>query len=46
VEISKEGGKLIISPKKISLNELLEKVNTENMHESIETGASLGSEEW
>ncbi|AEJ20763.1 AbrB/MazE/SpoVT family DNA-binding domain-containing protein [Gracilinema caldarium] len=46
VEISEEEGKLVIIPKRISLNELLAKVTTENIHEAIETGFSVGNEEW
>ena len=46
VEISEEDGKLIITPKKNSLDELLSKVSVENMHETIETGASIVNEEW
>jgi len=46
VEIKEENGKLIIEPKKFSLVELLNQVNAENMQDSIETGASLGNEEW
>ena len=46
VEISEEEGKLVIIPIRISLNELLAKVTTENIHETIETGFSVGNEEW
>ena len=46
VEISEEGGKLIIIPKRNSLNDLLAKVTKENIHEAIETGFSVGNEEW
>jgi len=46
VEISEEQGKLVIKPKKNSLDELLAKVTTENTHEPIETGVSIGREEW
>ena len=46
VEISEEDGKLIIIPKRISLNELLAKVTNDNTHESFETGISVGNEEW
>ena len=46
VEILEEEGKLVIIPKRNSLNELLAKVTTENIHEAIETGFSVGNEEW
>ena len=46
VDISEENGKIIIIPKRISLEELLGKVTKENMHEAVETGISVGNEEW
>ncbi|OHD78589.1 MAG: multidrug transporter MatE [Spirochaetes bacterium RIFOXYC1_FULL_54_7] len=46
VEISEDEGRIVISPKKISLPELLSQVTTENIHEPEDTGASLGNEEW
>ena len=46
VEISEEEGKLIIIPKRNSLDFLLSKVTDENLHEAVETGVSLGNEEW
>jgi len=46
VEISEEEGKLVIIPKRNSLNELLARVTTDNLHESVETGLSVGNEEW
>jgi antitoxin MazE len=46
VEISEEEGRLVIIPKRNSLNELLAKVTTDNIHEAIETGLSIGNEEW
>ncbi|KGE73907.1 AbrB/MazE/SpoVT family DNA-binding domain-containing protein [Spirochaeta lutea] len=46
VEISEVDGKLVIVPKKNTLDELLSKVTTENLHESVETGKSVGNEEW
>jgi len=46
VDISEVDGKLIIVPKKSSLDELLAKVTPENIHESVETGTSIGNEEW
>lgn len=46
VDISEEGGKLVIVPKKNNLEELLEGVTGENMHKAVETGSSMGNEEW
>lgn len=46
VDIIEEEGKIVILPKKVSLNELLEKVTDENRHVSIETGNPVGKEEW
>ncbi len=46
VEMTKEHDKIIIAPKRERLDELLSMVTDENMHEPIETGASLGSEQW
>jgi len=46
VEISEEEGKLVIIPKRNSLNELLARVTTDNIHEVVETGLSVGNEEW
>jgi antitoxin MazE len=46
VDISEEDGKIVIIPNRISLEGLLAKVTEENLHESVETGISLGKEEW
>ena len=46
VDISEEEGRIVIIPKKNSLDELLEKVAVANIHEPIETGISIGNEEW
>jgi len=46
VEICEDEGRIVISPKRISLQDLLAKVTTENIHEPVETGASAGNEEW
>jgi len=46
VKIIKEQGKLVIVPQKDSLDDLLSLVTTENIHSSIETGSSIGKEEW
>lgn len=46
VKIIKEQGKLVIVPQKDSLDDLLSLVTTENIHSSIDTGSSIGKEEW
>jgi antitoxin MazE len=46
VEISEEDGKIVIVPKRNSLDELLAKVTQESIHEPVETGVSVGNEEW
>jgi antitoxin MazE len=46
VDISEQDGKLVIVPKKNSLDELLAEVTSENLHEAVETGVSIGKEEW
>ncbi len=46
VEIFEEEGKLVIKPKRNSLNDLLMQITEENKHEAVETGKSLGKEEW
>ena len=46
VEITEEEGKLVIKPGRLTLDDLLSQVTEENMHDSIETGPSVGREEW
>jgi len=46
VEITKDNGKLIILPKKTTLESLLSQVKEENMHAYVDTGSSVGKEEW
>ncbi len=46
VDIVEEEGKIVIVPKRISLNELLAEVTEDNRHDPIETGKSVGKEEW
>jgi antitoxin MazE len=46
VEILEEDGKIIILPPKKNLEEMLSRVTDKNKHAVIETGTSLGYEEW
>ncbi len=46
VKIIEEDGKIIIVPPKKNLEEMLSRVNKDNIHAPIETGDSLGNEEW
>jgi len=46
VDIVEEGGRLIIKPGRLSLEELLARVTPENRHDPVETGPSLGREDW
>jgi antitoxin MazE len=46
VDIAEEEGKIIIQRKKITLNMLLEEIDENNLPEKIETGDSVGKEEW
>lgn len=46
VEITEEDGKIVIVPLKKSLEEMLSRVTNENIHKSVETGVSVGKEQW
>ena len=46
VEVIEEEGKLIIKPQKLTLEMLLSGITDENKHAAIETGPSVGKEEW
>lgn len=46
VEITQENGKIVIHPKNQTLDQMLEMVTKENIHSSIDTGESVGNEEW
>ena len=46
VDIVEEDGRLIIKPGKLSLEALLSQITPENMHDAIETGVSVGREDW
>lgn len=46
VDVIEEEGKLIIKPQKLTLEMLLSGITDENKHAVIETGPSVGKEEW
>lgn len=46
VEVTEEDGKIVIYPRKNTLEEMLSRVTDENMPEIVETGDSVGKEEW
>lgn len=46
VDIIESDGSLVIVPRKQTLGDLLSQVTEENMHSSVESGTSLGKEEW
>jgi antitoxin MazE len=46
VEIFEDNGKLVILPKKNTLEALLSQVKEDNKHTYVDTGSSLGKEEW
>ncbi len=46
VEIIEDEGKLVIVPKKQTLDDLLSLVTKDNIHSSVKTGNSVGKEEW
>ena len=46
VEMVEENGSIVIVPKRITLDEVLEKVTAYNLHAPIGTGEPVGKEEW
>ncbi len=46
VDIIEKNGTIVIVPPKTTLDSLLSKVSEKNIHDPIETGVSIGSEEW
>lgn len=46
VDVTEENGKIIITPKRLTLSGLLSEITEENIPERIETGPALGKEEW
>jgi antitoxin MazE len=46
VEITEEDGRIVIVPPKKTLEEMLSRVTKNNIHDPVETGVSVGKEEW
>ena len=46
VEVIVEKGRMVIIPKKKSLDDMLTLVTDENIHSEISTGCAVGKEEW
>ena len=46
VDIIEDQGKLIILPKRKTLEDLLSFVTSDNIHSPVDTGVSVGKEEW
>jgi antitoxin MazE len=46
VELRIEGNRLVVIPKRSSLEELLEKITPETLHSEVDWGRSEGKEEW
>lgn len=46
VELVVEKGRIIILPHKKSLDDMLEKITSENLHSEIKAGPATGNEEW
>ena len=46
VEIIENNGNIVIVPPKKTLEDYLSRITTANIHEAIETGSSVGKEEW
>ena len=46
VEITEEDGKIVIVPRRKELKEMLSRVTEENTHSTVETGGSVGREDW
>lgn len=46
VDVTEEDGKIVIAAPRKTLGDLLSRITDENMHSPIDTGASVGNEEW
>lgn len=46
VEITEENGKIVIVPGRRNLDEMLAEITENTRHSPVETGKSVGNEEW
>ena len=46
IEVIAEKGKITIVPQKKSLDDMLSRVTSENIHSEISAGCAVGKEEW
>lgn len=46
VDIREDAGRLVITPARTSLDDLLAAIAPETLHDPVETGPSVGREEW
>lgn len=49
IELSVSDGKLIITPlveSRVTLKQLLSKINNDNLHHAVDTGKAVGNEAW
>lgn len=46
VEIIEDQGRIVIVPPRKDLDEMLSRVTKDNMHSPVETGGSVGNEDW
>lgn len=46
VEIIENNGNIVIVPPKKTLEDYLSRITKANIHEEVETGSSVGKEEW
>ena len=46
IEVIVEKGKIVILPQKKTLDDMLTRVTSENVHSEISTDYSVGNEEW
>jgi antitoxin MazE len=46
IQLTIENGRLIITPQRYSLDDLLSKINVENIHLEVDWNGPVGNEEW
>ena len=46
IEVIAEKGKMVILPKKKSLDDMMAMVTADNIHSEMSTGCAVGKEEW